>query len=297
MISVAYVNGTHEDILSLNTVFDKDINTIVESVESEYNDYEKHYSEFLIESETSGFEDLDEIAMLESEGDNVFAKIGNAIIAVLKKFREGLQKLIKNDRFKNKSDMDKIDALIKAHPNLKDQIVGHASDFNFKELENIAQMEKAFNDIMAMSDPKSMEARWKKTKTVAAGAVTVAAGTVTIAKAIDLIKNATARTEREARESLNNAARFEQQCRQTLANNTRNLENLRERGVRTNDPRYVRGRQDTAAARQQLQHATQTYSEVMRDYNATANRLNHGINKILRVLNGRGNMATVGGGN
>ena len=126
---------------------------------------------------------------MEKEGDGIITKIGNAIINIFKSFinfLKGFKKSFSEKGFGNKSDIEKIEIMVKKHPALKEKILANAKDLNLKDIQSLAELEKAMDEIMRMQNPKSIKEKVKKTKEKIAGGVAIAAGTVTVAKAIQL---------------------------------------------------------------------------------------------------------------
>lgn len=216
MISIAYVNGTSEPILSTDIFFKSinEIESIYESVVSSYNEYDESLNKFAFESSVNGFEDLELLEVLEKEGDGIITKIGNAIINIFKSFinfLKGFKKSFSEKGFGNKSDIEKIEIMVKKHPALKEKILANAKDLNLKDIQSLAELEKAMDEIMRMENPKSIKEKVKKTKEKIAGGVAIAAGTVTVAKAIQLftdrhkdVENMVTSNMRNAQNNINN---------------------------------------------------------------------------------------------
>ena len=210
MISIAYVNGTSEPILSTD-IFSKSINeieSIYESVVSSYNEYDESLKKFAFESSVNGFEDLELLEVMEKEGDGIITKIGNAIINIFKSFinfLKGFKKSFSEKGFGNKSDIEKIEVMIKKHPALKEKILANAKDLNLKDIQSLAELEKAMDEIMRMENPKSIKEKVKKTKEKIAGGVAIAAGTVTVAKAIKLFTDRHSDVENMVTSNMRNA--------------------------------------------------------------------------------------------
>ena len=187
MISTAFVNCDAETVYSSDYGYKivRECDEITESVMKAIHDYESHLEEYKFESSINGEIDEDEITALEAEGDNVFKKIGNGVMNLIKKLIDMIQKFIdkiRNSGFAKKSDMDKIEVMCKKHPELKEQIIANASSFDFSQIRNIADMEENYNKIMKMTDKSKKKEAIEKFKKGAATAVAVAAGTGTVIK-------------------------------------------------------------------------------------------------------------------
>ena len=86
---------------------------------------------------------------------NIFAKIGNAIIELFKKFGNWLKSFtgrVKKIDFENKSNTQKLEALIKKHPDLKNQILENMPNLNLNNIKSLSELEKEFDALMAYSD-------------------------------------------------------------------------------------------------------------------------------------------------
>lgn len=227
MISIAFVNGESEPILSADpcSVFIRETNALVESVQNDIKAYEEHLESFKMESSLSGFENIDTFTALEKEGEGIFTKIGNAIIKVLTSFIETMKGFLdkfKNFGFKNKSDMDKIDAMIKKHPELKDKIVGHASDFDFKDIDSLSRMEEQFNAIMKATDTSTIGKIKKKFGSGADKTVKVAAGAGTViglVTAVQKMKSNHTSMEKKLRDGYDSARK----CRADILKELNNI--------------------------------------------------------------------------
>ena len=237
MISIAYVNGTSEPILSTD-IFSKSINeieSIYESVVSSYNEYDESLKKFAFESSVNGFEDLELLEVMEKEGDGIITKIGNAIINIFKSFinfLKGFKKSFSEKGFGNKSDIEKIEVMIKKHPALKEKILANAKDLNLKDIQSLAELEKAMDEIMRMQNPKSIKEKVKKTKEKIADGVAIAAGTVTVAKAIQLftdrhkdVENMVTSNMRNAQNNINSIQQEMDRLRRDYVNINNNRNN------------------------------------------------------------------------
>ena len=164
MISTAFVNCDAETVYSSNYGYRivRECDEITESVMKAIHDYESHLEEYKFESSINGEIDEEEITALEAEGDNVFKKIGNGVMNLIKKLIDMIQKFIdkiRNSGFANKSDMDKIEVMCKKHPELKEQIIANASSFDFSQIRNIADMEEIIANDYNCNIPRYVDVR------------------------------------------------------------------------------------------------------------------------------------------
>ena len=121
---------------------------------------------------------LSDDMMMEAENsekkESVFAKIGQAIIDILKKFSELMGKFI--DRFrdsslKNKSNIIKAEKMMKRHPEFKDVILTSIKegDLDLSDIKSLSELDKAADELTKMAlenkiDPKSLRGRWESAK-------------------------------------------------------------------------------------------------------------------------------------
>lgn len=176
MISISYVNNDDESIL-INDPFIKLESEIVES-ERVVNDIVSSYvmesKNYLFESSVLGIEDKDKELYLEAEKENAFAKIGKAIIDLFNKFKEmagNIVKKISEISFKSKSDLNKLDKLIKAHPEFKDDVICafKNGELNISDAKSIREMEAAYDELIKLSkkkdvDPKTLRGKFEAMK-------------------------------------------------------------------------------------------------------------------------------------
>lgn len=174
MISYAFVNGTSEDLLatspyvSLQEFMVESEISIHESI-SEFMD---KMTEYVEESAINGEENEEKRLLLEAEGDNIFAKIGEKVIELGKRVVEFIKSCIDkitNLSFKSKKDIDKLELLCKEYPNLKDEII---CSFNKGELDvssarSLRELEATYEELCKMSKnasvtPGSMQDKWNK---------------------------------------------------------------------------------------------------------------------------------------
>ena len=155
-----------------------DYNSFMESCDNEINnmfaEFNMMHEKVMLESEIMDSVPEDMMMVYEAEKSNIFTKIGEKIIAIFKKLAElidkGIEK-IKELSFKGKTDMQKLNLLIKKNPSLKDKIIGsyETGDLDMKDLQNLKELEDTFAEIMKLSkkadaDPKSLSAKWEKAK-------------------------------------------------------------------------------------------------------------------------------------
>ena len=157
--------------------FNKEDSLLKEEVDDaliSFDTYNEKRNQILLEASLEGIdpEDFDKLYMLEAEeGGTVFAKIGGAVRkvveSIIKFFKDMIDKL-KSVSFKSKSDIAKLEAMCKAHPELKDKIIAHEGDFDLSAAKSLADLDKQYNEIMEMckrhDNPKSIRTKLSRFK-------------------------------------------------------------------------------------------------------------------------------------
>ena len=175
MINIDYVNGS----ISLETeAMFKPFNTFMESCK---NDIDTMFIEFSIleekvtlESYIMGSVPEKMSVVYESEKKNIFAKIGEMIIAIYNKFVEFVDDIvdkIKTHSFQKKSDLQKLDILLKNHPDLKNEaiIAFNEGALDLSDVKSLKDLDATFDEILKMArqknvDPASLRGKWEKAK-------------------------------------------------------------------------------------------------------------------------------------
>ena len=175
MNGIDYVNNTIDvDIDALSVEY----NTFMESCEKDTNFMFANFAmiedKFMLESSIMGSVSDDLMMVYESEKKNIFARIGDVIIAIYKKLKEFIEHAIdavKNITFKSKSDLQKLDLLLKRHPDLKDEaiVAFNKGALELADMRSLKELEASFDEILRLSrkkdmDPKSLRAKWEKAK-------------------------------------------------------------------------------------------------------------------------------------
>lgn len=204
MISIGYVNNTLTPMTDmLFREYSDEINGIYDNTDSICYEMTLLEERVNIEQEITG--SVDETLMLEYEEKkkNFFQKIGEAIITIFEKVRAAIQSAIdkvKEIAFGSKSDLQKLDALIKKHPELKNEAVCafNSGALEMKDIKSLKELDSAFEEIIRMSkekdvDPNTLKGKWEKAKKKfnedekTWKIVKVGAATVTVIKAIQAV--------------------------------------------------------------------------------------------------------------
>ena len=300
MISTAFVNCDAETVYSSDYGYKivRECDEITESVMKAIHDYESHLEEYKFESSINGEIDEEEITALEAEGDNVFKKIGNGVMNLIKKLIDMIQKFIdkiRNSGFAKKSDMDKIEVMCKKHPELKEQIIANASSFDFSQIRNIADMEENYNKIMKMTDKSKKKEAIEKFKKGAATTTAVAAGTVTVIKLGEALvrlknshKNMTSECQtilekkRERANKLNAEMTKMEDSVRRRSNNNNSQVNLSDLQTHLN----IRERTRYADMNNELRLLNSQIAQMNREFENFNNQQNGIFRKIMQVVNG-----------
>jgi hypothetical protein len=145
---------------------DKEINSM-------FTEFEMLHEKVTLESEIMGTVPESMMMVYEDGKKNIFTTIGEMIIKLynsIKNAIDGVVDWVKNITFKNKTDVQKAQMLMKKFPDLKDEIWGSfkSGALDLSDLKNMREMEDAFDDILKMykknADPKSIAAKIEKAK-------------------------------------------------------------------------------------------------------------------------------------
>ena len=175
MISIGYVNNT---LTPMTDAFFKEytaeINDLYDDINFTCCEMALVEERVDIEQEITG--SVNDTLMLEYEEKkkNFFQKIGEAIITIFEKVRAAIQSAIdkvKEIAFGSKSDLQKLDTLIKKHPELKDEVVCafNSGALDMKDIKSLKELDAAFEEVMRMSkekdiDPNTLKGKWEKAK-------------------------------------------------------------------------------------------------------------------------------------
>lgn len=128
-----------------------------------------------LESTIMGGEYLTEAEKKEEEvKQGVLERIGKAVMEIFKKFSDLIDNLIdriKNIGFSKKTDIQKLDKLIKVHPNLKDEILCSFKEgsLDITDIRSLSELDKTFDEIVKLSkkkdtDSSTLKGKWEKAK-------------------------------------------------------------------------------------------------------------------------------------
>ena len=174
MINEEYIND------SINLEFDNIFNQYSSFTESCDKDINSMFSDFGVLHEKITLESTimgsvpERMTMVYEDGKkNIFAKIGDMIISLFENIKKFIETII--DKFsdltlRKKTDIQKLEVLLKKHPELKDETVGAFREgaLDLSDIKNIKELDNALDEILKMSrakaDPDSIKTKWEKAK-------------------------------------------------------------------------------------------------------------------------------------
>lgn len=227
MISYAYVNGYPEDTIASSALlsFEHALEQFDSSCEKAITTFLESCDSFFIESDIMG-EDMseDKVLAFEAANENIFAKIGNSIIEITKKFIEfvnGIIDKLKNLSFNRKKDFEKVELLCKEHPEYKEKIMKafEDGDLTIANVKSFNDLEDAFDELCKMAKkkdikPGSLEDKWEKAKSKfeKADKMTI----VKVAGAVATVMGAIAAVDRFAKTRKDNATSRQKKTTEAL---------------------------------------------------------------------------------
>lgn len=179
MISRAFINGersNYEEDMILSK-----FTTYTESVVSDYIDF---CQSMITESYINNIDSLlDDSFVIEKKNEttdssnkstSIINKLGQAIINIFNKFVELIDRLIENIRsitLKGKTDTAKLEKMIKKHPEFAEELKDAftAGELDLSAVSNLADLDKAYDDILKMAkrknvDPDTLKGKWEQAK-------------------------------------------------------------------------------------------------------------------------------------
>lgn len=164
MISVSFVNGDIEPLLLSDPVIalENSMLTASNEIDSMISDYLSTREDYLFESMIMDGISEEKALFLEAGKDNIFKKIGDTLIDLYKKFEQfvkGVIENLKNIGFKSKSDTEKLEKLLKAHPELKDEVIFayKQGDLNVADAKTLKELNASFDEIVKLSKQKDIK--------------------------------------------------------------------------------------------------------------------------------------------
>ena len=179
MINIDYVNDSID--LETEAIF-QPFNTFMETCKKDIDnmliDFNVVEEKVTLESYIMGSVPDSMMMVYESEKKNIFTKIGEMIIELGKKFAEFIDNIIdklKTLSFNRKADLQKLDIIIKKHPELKkDETIEIEEAFykgalNLNDVKSLKELDKSVDEIVRLAkqkdiDPKTLKGKWEKAK-------------------------------------------------------------------------------------------------------------------------------------
>ena len=176
MISLSYINNDvnrlvfSDPVYACENAFMEDSEKIDTSISSFMN----VYNSYMTEAEIMGELSEDKTLYLEAESSNIFKTIGDSVISLGKKLIALIETIIsklKELGFKNKKDTDKLEILLKEHPDLKDIAIEgfNNGDLKLNDIRSLKELNDTFDELVKLSrqkntNPKSLRGKWEKAK-------------------------------------------------------------------------------------------------------------------------------------
>ena len=238
MISVNFVNGFQlgsyidSDYLEMKDAIAHESEFVENMIDTVIYNYDKAMLEYAI-TESEHKPEL----ILESDGKNIFTRIGEAILGMFKKINELVGKFIDFLSGKNtevQSESQRLDSLLKEINSdaIKNDIIYHVNkgDLNLSNAKSVQDVRRAYDELMAMSaqdDAKTFKGKVKKflhlTKPdeeyekkeggkllvavkAATGVITLAKGALELRKIVKEIKDGTEKSAKTTKKALDAAS-------------------------------------------------------------------------------------------
>lgn len=296
MVDISFVRDEISLPVAEYYEFQQYLETCCEDIDNMYLGYSSKCEALMIEQEVLGeFEDPKKIEYIEEAVSDMVKAVGNKIIAIFNKVKEFLSNL--KDKFssifiKRESDVKKLDRIVKAHPELKDEILMHGKDLELRDYQSLKDLNRAFEEILKMSekdkvDPKSLKGRWEKAKQKfesKSNMIVLVSGTLSAALVI-----ATYRSKiKEAKNRLGNA----EMSMQELKDKAYKSLTSRIDGINANGGSHKRvedmGKVETMLNiyRECMGKNTEAVTQGLSTINKFTNRMAEGIDKLLSTKAG-----------
>ena len=175
MISIGYINDTlSPDVDMMFESYNRDMFNIDTTIDSVCYEMSLVQEKVNIESEITGSVNPTLMLEYEEKKKSFFQRIGEAVIAIYNKIKDVIKmaiEKIKSIVFSKKTDLQKVDALIKKHPELENEVICafNSGALNPKDIKSLKELDDTFEEIMRMSkekdvDPNSLKGKWNKAK-------------------------------------------------------------------------------------------------------------------------------------
>ena len=234
MISLEYVNGSYtRETDALCKPFELFLETSKREMDQMFAEFSIVEEKVLLESAIMGTVQEPVMMVYEEGKKNIFTKIGEAIVSIYKKLVEFIDTAIdkiKTYAFDKKSDIQKLEVLIKKHPDLKNEAIGafNSGALDLQDVKSLKDLDSTFEEILKMAkkkdvDPNTLRGKWEKAKEKfekdekSWKVVKVAAATTTIISAAVAIKTLPALLVKHKNEYAKNKEDLKTREAETLA--------------------------------------------------------------------------------
>ena len=166
MISVSFVNNTikpirvNDDLISIFNII-KESNDTIKSL---INDYITESENQMMNEAVGLFIEGEDEKVLEKKSAGIFDKIGEVILAVFKKIQELISKIIRaiKDVFYKLAPVEKkLDMIKKDNPEIANKVIAEidAGNLSVMDIKNLAEVEKAYNQILEDAKKKEVDSK------------------------------------------------------------------------------------------------------------------------------------------
>lgn len=175
MITMKYING--EYTLETDLVcapFEAYFESCLDDFHTKYANFALISDKYLLEKSIMESVSNDSEIMYESEKKSFLETIGETLINLYNRFMEFIDNIIDNIKtyvFNKKTDLQKLDILLKKHPELKDEAVMAFKDgtFTLDDVKSLKELDVTFEEILKIAkksniDPDSLKGKWEKVK-------------------------------------------------------------------------------------------------------------------------------------
>ena len=175
MIRMNYINDEYtfesDEILR---PYNSYIKRCLNDLQPVYAEYAMIYNKVDLEFTVMESVSDDMMLLLEAAEKSLLQKIGEKILELRDKFIEFADKVIdkiKTFTFNNKSNAQKLEKLLKEHPELKDETLMAVKDgtLNLNNIKSFKELNENYSEIIKLAkkgeiDPKTLRGKWEKVK-------------------------------------------------------------------------------------------------------------------------------------
>ena len=175
MIRIDYINGDYSlESYMLFRPYKTYLETCLDDLKPAYSRFLSAYDRFDLEYTVMESVSDDTLFIYESEKKSFLQQVGEKILELRDKFIELVNKIIdkiKTASFNNKSNVQKLEKLIKDHPELKNETIAAFNDgtLNLTNIKSFKELDDSIDTILKMAkkgdiDPDSLQGKWEAAK-------------------------------------------------------------------------------------------------------------------------------------